>query len=334
MKEMTMKDIADLCGVSLKTVSRVLNNNDNVKEETRQKVLDIIEKYDYKVNMLAKGLRQKKTNTIIFFIDKHKEKYWSIWHSQMLQHLFKESKKLGYKIVVSPSSAIGYLNDETDGFHLLSSKMADGAIILDNVNNDIRIEFLNKNNIPYVLMGQCEDENVSWVDLDNYNTGRIGGEYLINKGYKNICFMVGQEVFHVNQLRADGFKEAVSKHPVNYEIVYEIDSMDVAYTKSKELIEMEKFDAIFISGDERAIGVYKAIYEKGLSIPDDIAVLGIDNIPVSQYMHPSLSSMDQNCKVFARQVIELLDHLIKNANSDIKKQILIKNKSVVEREST
>jgi len=334
MKEITMKDIANLCGVSLKTVSRVLNNNDNVKEETRQKVLDIIDQYDYNVNMLAKGLRQKKTNTIIFFIDKHKEEYWSIWHSQMLQYLFKESKKLGYKIVVSPSSAIGYLNDQTDGFNLLSSKMADGAIILDNVNNDIRIDFLSKNNIPYVLMGQCEDKNISWVDLDNYNTGRIGGEYLINKGYKNICFMLGQELFHVNQLRANGFKEVVTKHNVDYEIMYEVDSMETAYNKTKVVIEMNKFDALFISGDERAIGVYRAIQESGLSIPDDIAVLGIDNVPVSRYLYPSLSSMDQNCDVFAKKVIELLDNLIKNNNSEIKKQILIENKSVVEREST
>lgn len=334
MKEMTMKDIADLSGVSLKTVSRVLNNKDNVKEETRQKVLNVTRQHGYQVNMLAKGLRQKKTNTLIFFIDKHKEKYWSIWHTQMLQQLFTHSKKMGYKIIVSPSSAAGHLSDETDGFHLLSSKMADGAIILDNVNNDVRIEFLNKNHIPYVLMGQTENKNVNWVDLDNYRAGYTGGEYLINKGYKNICFMLGQEQFHVNQLRADGFIEIAKKKNIGYSIVYEVDSMENAYKATKKIIKDNKFDAIFISGDERAIGVYRAINEASLSIPKDVAVLGIDNIPVSNYLYPSLSSLGQNCRVFAKEVMELLDTLINNSYKDINRQILIQNNGVTEREST
>lgn len=334
MKQMTMKDIADLCDVSVKTVSRVLNNSSSVKEETRQNILKVIEQQGYQVNMLAKGLRQKKTNTLIFFIDKHKEKYWSIWHSQMLQHLFEQAKKMGYKIAVSPSSASGHINDETDGFHLLSSKMADGAIILDNVNNDVRIDFLNRNQIPYVLMGQTENQQVNWVDLNNYKTGYIGGEHLINKGYKKICFMLGQEQFHVNQLRANGFKEIANKKKVEYSVVFEVDSMEAAHEKTKEIFMKNNYDALFISGDERAIGAYRALNELALKIPEDVAVLGIDNIPLCNYLYPSLSSMDQNIQVFAQTVMDLLHNLINNPEDIIEHQILIENKKVIEREST
>lgn len=334
MKQMTMKDIADLCDVSLKTVSRVLNNSSSVKAETRENVLRVIEQQEYQVNMLAKGLRQKKTNTLIFFIDKHKEKYWSIWHSQMLQNLFKQAKKMGYKIAVSPSSASGHINDETDGFHLLSSKMADGAIILDNVNNDVRIDFLNRNQVPYVLMGQTEKEDVNWVDLDNYKTGYIGGEYLIKKGYKKICFMLGQEQLNVNQLRVNGFKKIATKNNVDFSIVFEADSMETAYEKTKEIFKNNRYDALFISGDERAIGVYRALNELGLLIPKDVAVLGIDNIPLCDYLYPSLSSMDQNIHVFAEKVMGLLHELINNPDKITQYQILIENKKVIEREST
>lgn len=312
----------------------MLNDSCSVKEETRQKILQVIQQQGYQVNMLAKGLREKKTNTLIFFIDEHKEKYWSIWHSQMLQNLFKQAKKMGYKIAVSPSSASGHINDETDGFHLLSSKMADGAIILDNVNNDIRIDFLNRNQIPYVLMGQSENSDVNWVDLDNYKTGYIGGEHLIKKGYKKICFMLGQEPFHVNQLRANGFKKIAMKNKVDFSVVFEVDSMEVAYEKTKEVFQKSRYDALFISGDERAMGVYRALNELGLQIPKDVAVLGIDNIPLCNYLYPSLSSMDQNIGVFAEKVMCLLDELINNPNKKVENQMLILNKNVVEREST
>jgi len=331
---MTMKDIADICGVSLKTVSRVINNSTSVKPETREMVLEIIDEHDFRANMLAKGLRQKYTNTIIFFIDKYKEGYWSIWQNHMLQHLFKKAKMLGYKIVVSPSSQKGYLTDATDGFNLISSQMADGAIILDSVDNDIRIELLNKNKVPYVLMGQKEGKDIHWVDLDNYHTGTEGAKYLIAKGYKNLCFLLGHETFHVNQLRAKGFSDVAKKAGVKHRVVFGIDSMKMAYDKSAEIVEKFDYDALFVSGDERAIGVYRAILQAGLSIPDDIAVLGIDNIALSEFLYPSLSSMDQNADEFAEEVIKMLDRLIKNKDDNEKKQILINNKKIVEREST
>ncbi len=334
MKHMTMKDIADICGVSLKTVSRVMNNSANVKPETRQKVLDVVEEYDFRANMLAKGLRQKRTNTIIFFIDKYKEGYWSIWQNHMLQHLFKKAKRLGYKIVVSPSSQKGYLNDETDGFNLISSKMADGAIILDSVDNDIRIELLNKNKVPYVLMGQKEGKDIHWVDLDNYHTGYEGAKYLTEKGYKSICFLLGHETFHVNKLRAKGFTDMAKKAGVEYQVEFGVDSVRLAYEIVSEIVKKHKFDALFISGDERAIGVYRAILQAGLNIPEDIAVLGIDNISLSEFLYPSLSSMDQNADEFAEEVIKMLDHFIKGDKGDINKQVLINNKKIVEREST
>ncbi len=213
-----MQNIADICGVSIKTVSRVLNNSPKVKPETRERILKVIQEEGYQVNLLARGLKQMRTNTIIVFIDKHQEKYWGVWHSQMLQFLFREAKLKGYKIVVSPSSAIGHLDDETDGFHLLSSKMADGAIILDNSDEDIRLDFLNKNSIPYVLVGQSKDKDVCWVDLDNFNTGAQGCEYLIQKGYRKIAFLLGQEQFQVNKLRAEGFIEVAEKNGIDYKV--------------------------------------------------------------------------------------------------------------------
>lgn len=328
-----MQNIADMCGVSIKTVSRVMNNSVSVKPETKERILKVIQQEGYQVNLLARGLKQMKTNTIIVFIDKHQEKYWGIWHTQLLQFLFREAKQKGYKIVVSPSSAIGHLDDDTDGFHLLSSKMADGAIILDNAEEDIRLDFLGKNNIPYVLVGQTEDKNVCWVDLDNYNTGVLGCEYLIDKGYKRIAFLLGQEAFHVNKLRAEGFKEVAEKRQIEYKVEFGDDSIEAVYEATMRLQEEEPYDALFISGAERAIGAYKALYELGLKIPDEVAVLGIDNIPLCNFLFPPMSTMDQQCDNFAKAIISRLYDIINGERLYDQPHLLFENK-IVEREST
>lgn len=329
-----MQDIANLCGVSIKTVSRVLNNSTSVKPETKERILKVIQEHGYQVNLLARGLKLKKTNTIIVFIDKHQEKYWGIWHTQLLQFLLREAKHKGYKIVVSPSSATGHLDDETDGFHLLSSKMADGAIILDNAQDDIRLEFLNKNKIPYVLIGQTEGEDVCWVDLDNYNTGVLGCEYLISRGYKKIAFLLGQEQFHVNKLRADGFVHVAEKNPIDYTIEFNVDSVEAAYKATLKLQRESPYDALFISGAERAIGAYRALNELQLNIPSQVAVLGIDNIPLCNYLYPSMSTMDQQCDNFAKVVIEkLYDRINDLGTESCQPHVLIDNR-IIEREST
>ena len=207
----TIKDIATMCNVSTKTVSRVLNGSSEVKLETKDKVLQVMHEQGYHANLLARGLRNKKTNIIVVFVDKHKNKYWGMWHTKLMAGLFVEAKKYGQKIIITPSSATGHIGDETDGFHLLANKMADGAILLDNTNDDIRLDFLNKQKIPYVLVGQADDPAATWVDADNYNIGEIGCSHLIEKDYRRICFLLGQKQFNVNSLRAKGFEKVAKQ---------------------------------------------------------------------------------------------------------------------------
>jgi LacI family transcriptional regulator len=334
MKNVTMADIAKLAGVSIKTVSRVINNSDEVKDETREKVLKVIKEQGYKVNILAKGLRKKQTNTIIIFIDKHSGGYWSIWHNEIVQEIIKHAKQKRYKIVISPSSGRGCLDDETDGFYLLKSGMADGAIIFDNMNNDIRIKYLKENDIPFVIIGKdINYKDTCFIDLDNYKAGYLGGKHLIERGYRNICFMLGSKGFIVNKERTRGFKDACAEiEGVKSQIIYNTVNMEKAYKNSMKVLKTDKPDAFFVSGDERALGVYRAIKEQGLKIPDDIAVLGIDNIPLCDYIYPALSSIDQPKKEFGYHSIDILIKLI-NDKEKIVDRILIEPRLII-RKST
>ena len=211
--------------------------------------------------------------------------------------------------------------------------MADGAIILDNAETDIRLDFLNTNSVPYVLVGQTNNPSSNWVDLDNYNVGLVGCRFLVEKGYKRIAFMLGQDQYHVNLLRADGFRQIADECGIDYTIEYNIDSMETAYHKTLDLCRQDPYDALFISGSERAVGAYRALSEIGLKIPEDVAILGVDNIDLCHYLYPSMSVIDQNCDVLAHNIIEILDNLIHGKKGESKRQLLIQNK-IIEREST
>lgn len=332
---LSMKDIAKLSGVSLKTVSRVLNNSDKVKEETRQKVLDVVHKEGYRPNIIAKSLKEQKTRTIIIFIDRHHGEYWGIWHTMIITAFMRIAKEMDYKVLISPSSASDHMTDQTDGFSFLTSGLADGAILMDNILEDQRIDFLIKNNIPHVVLGNCSNyTKTHWVDLNNYNAGYMGGEYLINKNYRSLVFLLGDSSFKVSQERARGFMEAMKEADISdYRIEYGISSTIKAYERVLQDIENNaRPSAYFVSGDERALGVYRAVQEKGLRIPEDVAVLGIDNIQHGQYLYPSLSSINQPIDIFASQVITMLIKIIEGVE-DVEGSVLIPY-NLVEREST
>lgn len=334
MNKVTINDIAKACGVSIKTVSRVVNNSPDVSEITRQKVLDTMKELGYQVNLLARGLKGSRTNIIIVFTDRHNEEHLSIWHDIMLKYLFQYAKENSLKIVMSPSNSEKYLEDETDGFYLLSSGIADGAILLENVHNDKRVEYLENEKIPYVVFGEPENDRINSVSLDNYDVGFKGGSYLAEKKYKNIVFLVGEKKFLSTQLRIKGFETAVKDFDIVYSIRTGVDTVEKAYREAASVLESVPVKAFFVSGDERAIGVYRAINEKKLRIPEDVAVLGIDNIPVGQFLYPPISTVEQNFKQLAYECINNLINLLDNPEKEITYKKIRIPARIIEREST
>ena len=305
MSNVTIVDIANACGVSIKSVSRVLNNSPNVSDAMREKVMNAVKEQGYQVNMLARGLKGSRTNIIVVFAERHHEEHLSIWHNIMLKYLFSYAKKCAMKIVLSPSNSEKFEEDETDGFYLIANGIADGAFLLENVLHDARIDYFEKHDIPYVVFGEPEDDNIPYVSLDNFSVGYTGGNYLTEKGFEKIAFFIGERKFLSTQHRMDGFEKAMfeSKNR-KYKIYTGIDTLEKAYRKAVEVIEKSDIEAFFVSGDERALGVYRGIYEKGLSIPKDIAVLGIDNITLGEYYYPPISTINQDFEIMAKCCID------------------------------
>lgn len=331
--KVTITDVAEACGVSIKTVSRVINNSENVSEKTRNKVNRAIEELGYKTNILARGLKGNNTGVIMVITDRHEEEHLSAWHTLMLRFLFSYARKRDMKVILSPSSATNYTTDDADGYYLLEHGMVDGVIFLEHVPNDPRCQDLKEKGIPFVLFGETDDESVWSISMDNFNAGFKGGHYLASRGYRNIWMLVGDLRFNSNEERARGFEDAMNDAGCSYNIRDKVTNQELAYRVAKDILESNKVDAFFISGDERAPGIYRAIYEKGLRIPDDVAVLGIDNIPLGNYMQPRLSTIDQDFDIMAKGCIDFLMRQINGEDLGIKKKVTFLP-SIVERDST
>lgn len=331
--KVTITDVAKACGVSIKTVSRVINDAENVSEKTRNLVNRTIDELGYKTNILARGLKGNNTGVIMVITDRHEEEHLASWHMLMLRYLFMYARKNDMKVIVSPSSASSYTSDDTDGYCLLEQGMVDGVIFLEHVPNDPRCKDLKDKGIPFVLYGEADDDTVWSISLDNYNVGFKGGHYLAGRGYKNIWFLLGDFKFNSNEERARGFVDAMKDAGCEYNVRDKITNIELAYRVAKEILDSTEVDAFFVSGDERALGIYRAINEKGLRIPQDVAVLGIDNIPQGNYMHPRLSTIDQDFEIMAKGCIDFLLRQIKGDDLGLKKRVTFLP-SVVEREST
>ena len=337
MKEYTIKDIAKIANVSPRTVSRVVNKEEKVKKETREKILKIIKSTGYQVNLIARSLRKKTTGILIVFVEKNAANYIGNFHNVFIRFLDSEANRLGYKLIVSKSSASKVEENKHDGFYLLKNGFADGAIIFDTREIDRRIDYLVGSDIPFVIVGRDNVyESTSFVNLDNIKAGYLGAEHLIKRGHKSIRFFLGDENFTVNQDRTKGFIQACNDYHIKSElrhIDYGIMNPKFAYEKMKNILEAEIPDALFVSGDQRAIGAYHAIQERGLKIPQDIAVLGIDNIPLSEYYYPALTTISQSVRKMANGAIKILVQQLKDPEKHKSQRIIFQPKLII-RDST
>ncbi len=336
MKKYTIKDIAEMAGVSPRTVSRVLNKDKRVNPKTKKKILDIIKKTGYEVNLIARSLRKRETGILIVFVGESNINYIGNFHNSIIRYIDIEANKVGYKTIISRSSAYKMEENIHDGFYLLKNGFADGAILFDTRQEDPRVRYLVEKKIPFVIVGKdTVYKDTSYVNLDNVKAGYMGAEHLIKKGYKSIIFFLGDKDFTVNKDRAQGFTYACKKYSIsNYRIYYGITNVKLAYERTKEILGTKNIPrAIFVSGDERAHGTYHAVYEKGLRIPEDIAVLGIDNIPLSEYYFPPLTTIDQSVDKMAKEAIRILVQHLKNPKEKKTERIMLPPKFIA-RKST
>jgi len=289
-KYVTIRDIAEKAGVSINTVSRALNNKPDISEETRRKILKIAQELGYVKNATASSLRSKQTNIVGVIIADSANPFYA----EVLKGIEAASRKYGYQIMLMNTERI-YENEEK-AIEVLLQRRVDGLLITPVQDKSDDIRALIERKVPFVIVGRhFEELEVDEIHSDEVKGGFFATRHLIKRGRKNILVITGYLFKSAAYMRLEGYKKALKEYgiPFSEKMIIETDiDIESGYRAMREAIEKGlEFDAVFCYNDLLAFGVIKALKECGYRIPEDVAVVGYDDIVYSSFVCPSLTTV-------------------------------------------
>ncbi|HFJ9453123.1 LacI family transcriptional regulator [Bacillus anthracis] len=295
-----IKDIAKMAGVSVTTVSRVLNDHPYVSEEKRKAVIEIVEKLNYSQNANAVHLSKGKTNIVGVILPYINHPCFDAMVGGMMEVALAHN----YRVLLCQTNY--NKKEEMKSLHMLKTKQLDGLIICSRANEWQTIE-------PYASYGTivaCEDNdisNISSVYTNHSAAFQLGMDYLIEKGYKKIGYCTGRKLGPSSQKRFDVYKQQLQSidEEVNEEWIFtECFTLEDGVKVAHKLKEMQHLpEALIVAGDEVAIGVMTEAEKLGIQVPEDLAIIGFDNQPISQVLQ--LTTIDQNLNEIGRKAFEM-----------------------------
>ncbi|MGB9780682.1 LacI family DNA-binding transcriptional regulator [Caldanaerobacter subterraneus] len=294
----TIKDIAKKAGVSITTVSRALNGYPDVSEETREKIKKIAEELNYTPNSIARGLVTNKTQTIGMIVSELiKPGVYHPFFLEVLAGIKAGLKKDRYDLIlftVDPES-----QDATSYEKLCNDRKVEGAIVEGLRLSDPYIEEIKGTQIPTVLIDiPILTDKVGYVSSDNVQAAFEATSYLIKLGHKNIGFINGHKDAAVSFERLEGYKKALEKNDIPYReeyVIFADFTQEGGYNAFKTLIfEHPEITAIFHASDLMAMGSYRAAKDLGMRIPEDISLVGFDDIELASLITPALTTIRQD----------------------------------------
>ena len=310
-KQVTRKDVAEAAGVSVTVVSYVINNNRYVDKEKRKRVEEAIQKLHYKPNSIARALKGKKLNHIVFIADQIVTEHFSF----LVSELDKNAYDLGYMISLCA-------NRNTQQFvNSIISRQYDGVIISSISFNKEYIRQLIAADIPVVLIANRNYDDVEGAaKIYNglYEGARENVRYLKEKGCRNIVyidrFSKRKHYSDMNDMRYRGYVEemiesGLSEHPEK-QFITGCEDEDEVRQKVQTYLKEHKVDAIFGRNDKLACIAMQTARKMGYRIPEDIAVIGFDNSSLGQYCEPPITSMEIQREKVAKTAIDMLQQMI------------------------
>lgn len=287
----TIKDIAELAGVSPATVSRVLSGQITVKEETRRRIEEAVRKFDYRPNYLARSLVLKETKTVGVVIPDILNPYYSA----LARGVEDEARRVGRSVVLCNSD--NRVDKELSYLQMLEYKQVDGIILVSAGHQGAHLKELIDRKIPLVLASRRVDGvDVDTVAVDNVKGAREATRHLIQMGHRRIAMIAGNLSLRTGQERLDGFRQAFLQAgvPMDEKLVVTKGSFQLqeGYTVMCNLLRRSRRPtAVFAANDVLAIGAIGAIQSQGLSVPGDVAVVGFDGIQFGELINPRLTTV-------------------------------------------
>ena len=312
---MTIKDIARACGVSVSTVSRVLNNRPDVSEDVRKRVLATVEAKGYIPNNSARDLVRSRSDAIGVIV----RGTGNLFFSEMLKTISREIEKRGYTMVLQ---FIDSGADEVKAGAILEREKKLRGLIFLGGRFDYTPSELALVGVPYVCcsytncFGSLREEDYSSVSIDDYRTAYAAVEELIKLGHRRIAALVpGCSDRSISELRYNGFRAALRDNGIDFDPTLLVQTggfeMQETYRGMSQLLERgADFSAVFTLSDTTALAAIKALNDHGRHVPEDCSVIAIDGLRVSEYVIPTLTTMVQPVEEMGRQSVQILTDVL------------------------
>lgn len=324
-KKPTMKDVAKLAGVTQPTVSNVINGTQFVSAEVKRKVLDAIQQLNYVPNALAKGLKQSKTNTVGLLVPDIGSGFYSEIAKGVEQHL-RASNYITFlcNTFYNPELEKVYLNA------FVQQNVAGIVVAYPLIDKNIYADFINYR-IPLVVIDdKVEDDHftIPSVEINNTNGSLYAVEHLYRAGAKTICFASEPLFSRALVKRFEGFKSAMDQYglKIDEQLIFiennQYDKMKMGGRIGAQIMMLDGVDAVFASSDNVAFGIVKQFQEYGMRIPDDIIVVGYDDVPLCELISPTLTTVSQPKYEMAQKGSEMLVRLMNNEPLDSSEIVL------------
>lgn len=333
--EVTIKDIAKYCDVSITTVSRVLNTPNEVKLETRTKVLKAIKKFNFVPNKKAQNLAHSVSNMIAFvtsfesngaFLNPHK--------FEIMSGVQKILEEAGYYVLLLQVN-----NNIKNIKTLYENKSVSGFIIhASSLSNEL-IDYITKNHVPHIVIGINDKKcDLSWVDNNNYLCGKMAAEYLNKIGRNNFIYLGGEEKDNTNILRRKGVLDYFDINFLkveNYKIMNTNATIEGAFKtliKLAKIEDLKKYNSLIAANNHIALGALRALKTLNIKVPKDIAIITFDDYPFSVYTDTKLTSISINMYVLGMNAAKFILEKIKEPNLEFRTFITLPK--INERDST
>ncbi len=332
----TQKEVADLAGVSKATVSYVINDkkggNIRISQETREKVWDAVKQLGYSVNASARSLRTRKTNLISVMVPDLVNPVFP----KLVRAIQNSALEEGYTLLVFDSNKSVEL--ENAFYKAMRSRQVDGVLLVNfRVPQDEVVAMVNSGVHVMTSTLGLQAPGVSYCWVDDFKVGEMATQYLLDQGHTRIAHISWSLEFSPNILRLDGYQK-VMEESVGYDesLVFEIHrDTDAVSQVLKDLFRMDDPPtAIFAGTDMVGIEVIKVAKRMGLSIPGDLAVIGVDNIPETTVIEPTMSTIDIQPKVIGEKMVKCILSKMDQKAGECETEELVISPKLVDREST
>jgi LacI family transcriptional regulator len=327
---MNLETIAQLSGVSRSTVSRVINQSPNVRPEVRERVLQVLRETNFQPNVAARSLAAGSTHILGLVVP------------MRVSHMFVDPY---FPLLVQGVSAACNAKDYTLMLWLdepdyerrmirqiLHSGLIDGAVVSTLQTHDPMIGALLDRQLPFVAIGRMDETRpVNFVDVDNVGSACQAVEHLICLGRRRIATICGPLTQFSGADRLAGYRRAMDQAGLPWEPDWVVEgdfTQESGYLAMRSLLSCQ-LDGVFAASDAMAQGAARAIQEAGLSIPDDIALVGFDDMPFSAHMHPPLTTVRQPIDRLGWMAVEILVNILKGNPTEQPNQVILPTELIV-----